>query len=162
MSLQAFDHREFRSALGRFATGVTIVSYVSDGEARGFTVNSFTSVSLDPPLVLISVGHHAQAASRMRGRPFAINVLSEAQQGHAFHFSGREQEDLQVEWSESLSEAPAIVGSTAVFQCEPWQTVEAGDHDLYIGRVTSFTSDPMLSPLVFLDGRFSSLQAQTA
>lgn len=162
MTLQTFDPREFRSALGRFATGVTVVSYAAEGKVRGFTVNSFTSVSLDPPLILVSVGNHAQSAARMKGVPFAINVLSEQQQGHAFHFSGRPQDGLEVEWDEASDEAPTILGSLAVFRCLPWQTVEAGDHDLHIGRVTSFASDPELEPLVFLDGRFSSVRAQAA
>jgi len=162
MTTQLFDGRELRSAFGRFATGVTVVTYWSDGEAKGFTVNSFTSVSLDPPLVLVSVGQHAQAITRMRDVPFAINILCEEQRGHAFHFSGRPQEGLELGWSGEAGGAPSIDGSMAVFQCEPWQTVEAGDHDLFIGRVTSFVSDPELSPLLFLDGRFSALQSQLA
>lgn len=161
MSTQTFEPRAFRSALGRFTTGVTIVTYAHEGRACGFTANSFTSVSLDPPLILVSVGKQAQAATRMRGVPFAINVLSEEQQSHAFHFSGREQEGLEIEWgNDAPGQAPYLAGSLAVFRCIPWQTVEAGDHDLFIGEVQSFESKPASPPLVFLDGRFSSLQPQ--
>ncbi|MDI2099369.1 flavin reductase family protein [Ruicaihuangia caeni] len=162
MELKEFDLRELRSAFGRFATGVTVVTYEDEGEIRGFTANSFTSVSLDPPLVLVSVGKHARAADRLAGKPFTINVLSDDQIAHAFQFSGKPQLDLMLDWERTAGCAPALVGTAASFRCMPWQVVEAGDHDLHIGRLTAFSADSMRKPLVFLDGQFTPAPVRAA
>ena len=89
----ALDTVEFRRALGHFATGVTVVTYAARDadEFRGTTVNSFTSVSLDPPLVLVSLGRQTRAAAALRpGTPYAVNVLHHRQRHLALHFAGRD------------------------------------------------------------------------
>src|SRR5699024_308796 len=133
----SLEPRTLRSAFGRFATGVTIVTYEYDGEPRGVTVNSFTSVSLDPALALVSIGKQAATAERMTSVPFAINVLCEDQQAHALQFSGRHQEDLRLKWNREPGQAPWLAGAAAVYQCTSWQVIDAGDHDLHIGQVQS-------------------------
>ena len=96
----AVDTLELRRAFGHFATGVTVVTYeAADGEFRGTTVNSFTSVSLDPPLVLVSLGRQTRAAAALRsGSAFAVNVLHHGQRDLAMHFAGRPKPETEVRW----------------------------------------------------------------
>jgi flavin reductase (DIM6/NTAB) family NADH-FMN oxidoreductase RutF len=127
--------RRFRSCLGRFATGVTVVAFDGATGRHGFTANSFTSVSMDPPLVLVSVARSATAHDELPDRPFTINVLGAEQQALALHFAGRPQ--LDPVWLETGT-APRLAGALAHFECRPWRTCEAGDHTLHIGEVTDF------------------------
>ncbi|MEV0082628.1 flavin reductase family protein [Saccharopolyspora sp. NPDC050642] len=128
-------HRRFRSCLGRFATGVAVVAFDGATGRHGFTANSFTSVSMDPPLVLVSVARAAKAHGELPGRPFTINVLGAEQQALAMHFAGRPQ--LEPAWLDAGA-APRLAGALAHFECHPWQTCEAGDHTLHIGEVVDF------------------------
>lgn len=128
------DGRRYRSCLGRFATGVTVVTFDGVHGRFGCTVNSFTSVSLDPPLVLVSVARDARAHDELFGRPFTVNVLGAEQQALARHFAGPPQ--LEPEWIEG--EAPRLAGTVAHFQCMPWAAYDGGDHTLFLGRVTAF------------------------
>ncbi|MEV7648211.1 flavin reductase family protein [Arthrobacter sp. NPDC089319] len=153
---QILEPRELRTAFSRFATGVTVVTYEFEGEPRGVTVNSFTSVSLDPALALVSIGKQAATAERMAAGPFAINVLSEEQQAHALQFSGRQQAGLDIEWNRGPGLAPWLAGTVAVYQCAAWQIIDAGDHNLHIGEVKSVQTSSERNPLLFLDGRFLS------
>src|ERR1700739_4350057 len=108
----AIDMLEFRRALGHFATGVTVVTYKQEGidESRGTTVNSFTSVSLDPPLVLVSLGRQTRAAAALRpGSRYAVNVLHHGQRDLAMHFAGRPQPGTRVGW-EVRSGVPHLAG----------------------------------------------------
>ncbi|WP_240377523.1 flavin reductase family protein [Bacillus piscicola] len=148
------DTRELRNCLGKFATGVTVVTwYGDDGERYGVTVNAFTSVSLDPPLVLVSIDCKARACSALKGRNFVVNVLSHNQEKEAWQFAGRSQPDLQLEWDDAL-QGPKIKNALAHFECEPWREYEGGDHTLYLGKVAKFSSTDK-EGLVFFKGKFS-------
>jgi flavin reductase (DIM6/NTAB) family NADH-FMN oxidoreductase RutF len=155
LSLSSFDARHFRGALGRFATGVTVVSYKSGKEIRGATVNSFTSVSIDPPLVLVSIGRNARAAQGLLDTPFTVNVLSARQHQVAMHFAGKPQFESQISWVTTAG-PPRLRGVAAWFQCVPWQTVDAGDHILFLGQVTAYDHSTS-TPLVFHEGQFRSI-----
>jgi len=138
----AFDVIEFRRALGSFLTGVTIVTTVDEaGDPRGFTANSFTSVSLEPPLVLVCIAKKAlghQAFSTSRG--FAINILSEDQKAASGIFASKAADKFaSVIWQPGQTGNPVIDGSVAVFDCGMEQLVDAGDHSILIGRVHAFT-----------------------
>jgi len=138
----AFDIIEFRRALGSFLTGVTIVTTIgAEGEPRGFTANSFTSVSLEPPLVLVCIAKKAlghQAFSTSRG--FAINILSEDQKAASGIFASKAPDKFaSVAWQPGQTGNPVIDGSVAVFDCDMEQLVDAGDHSILIGRVHDFT-----------------------
>ncbi|MDT7601733.1 MAG: hypothetical protein QOK26_3810, partial [Pseudonocardiales bacterium] len=85
----AVDPRELRSCLGHFATGVTVITCDGDGTPHGATVNAFSAVSLDPPLVLVSLDRKSKACKYLDGRPFTVNVLTEPQDDVALHFAGR-------------------------------------------------------------------------
>lgn len=150
--------RHLRKCFGRFATGVTVVTYRSEEGVRGATMNSFTSVSLDPPLILISVARTSRTCSAIENQPFAVNVLGVRQMDVALHFAGRPQNDLQIAWTEDddLTAAPALGDAIAVFNCKPWNTYDGGDHVLILGEVVSSIIREG-EPLAFSDGRFASM-----
>jgi flavin reductase (DIM6/NTAB) family NADH-FMN oxidoreductase RutF len=161
----ALDPRALRRCFGRFTTGVTVVTYRVGDEVRGATVNSFTSVSLDPPLVLVSLSRTTQAATAMDGLPFAINVLRADQMDVALQFAGRPRPGLRIAWDTPVAwdppvddpaddlAAPSLAGAVAVFQCRPWQRHDGGDHVLQLGEVRGADLRSG-EPLVFSDGRF--------
>lgn len=136
-----FDPRALRSAFGTFMTGVTVVTTKGpDGNPLGFTANSFSSVSLDPPLLLISIARTSyNYAAFASARGFAINVLSEGQKEVSNTFA-RPVEDrfASVYWRWGPHGAPLIAGVSAWFDCSLHQIVEAGDHAILIGRVEAF------------------------
>jgi flavin reductase (DIM6/NTAB) family NADH-FMN oxidoreductase RutF/pimeloyl-ACP methyl ester carboxylesterase len=150
------DAMEFRRALGSFLTGVTIVTTVgADGEPRGFTANSFTSVSLDPPLVLVCIakkahGHPVFAASRS----FAVNVLGESQKAASGVFASKAADKFAaVSWRPGSTGSPMIGGSVAAFDCDMEQLVDAGDHSILIGRVRDFSHNAS-QPLGYCRGAY--------
>src|SRR5215207_9566650 len=109
--------RSLRSCLGRFATGVVVVTFDGpDGSPRGITVNAFTSVSMDPPLVLVSVAKKAWSHDALKGRPFCINVLGAEQEGVARQFAG--MGEAEPVWVDS-AEIPRLAGVLAHLACRP-------------------------------------------
>ncbi|WP_430334228.1 flavin reductase family protein [Rhodococcus sp. ACT016] len=154
------DPRQLRNALGSFATGVIVVTYESGDAYHGVTVNSFTSVSLDPSLVLVSMKRTSRALTYLLERPFAINIMSDAQLDTALHFAGQPKEDL-IEWVTDDG-APRINGSAAYFQCTPWASYDGGDHVLVLGRVLSYGQQEEARPLLFHRGQWTSLAADDA
>jgi flavin reductase (DIM6/NTAB) family NADH-FMN oxidoreductase RutF len=149
------DARQLRGCLGRFATGVAVVSYLADGQARGLTVNSFTSVSLDPPLILVSLARNARACEHLGQQPFAVNVLRADQLDAALQFAGQPRPGARLDWRYGHPQhAPALGGAVAVLQCRPWRTYDGGDHELHVGEVIAAEQWPG-EPLLFTDGRFA-------
>jgi len=148
--------RALRDALGQFATGVTVVTVRVDGGVHGATVGSFTSVSLRPPLVLVSLNRASRLCALLPGAPFAVNVLGAHQRDTALHFANR---GLPVHpdprWTPGAA-LPWLDGAVARFSCEPWGALEAGDHVLYLGRVTQFEAAGG-DPLVFHGGALGGL-----
>ena len=131
---------EFRRACGRFATGVTIASVVDDfGAPHGLTVNSFTSVSLKPPLILINLAHGVSVIRHFQtAKYFGINVLA-AEQKHLSERFARKPEDrfVGLDWHSGITGVPLLPGTIAAIECEVYRIVPVGDHDLFIGRVIS-------------------------
>lgn len=155
--------RRLRDAFGRYATGVTIITArTRDGEDIGITANSFTSVSLDPALVLWSIANSSQHLDHFQvGARFAINVLASGHEALARHFgrSGRDQfSTIDVPLCNGLGDVPLIDGSIACFECVTEQVIPAGDHHVLIGRVERFGAHAG-APLAFHDGRFKSLES---
>jgi flavin reductase (DIM6/NTAB) family NADH-FMN oxidoreductase RutF len=157
----ALDPRHLRACLSRFTTGVTVVTYTVRGEPRGITVNSFTSVSLDPPLVLVSLARSARASEQAGRVPFAVNVLAADQVDLALQFAGRPRAGARLRWAEDAGSGdtgsdgpPRLAGAVAVFTCRPWRSYDGGDHVLHLGEVTAAARYPG-EPLVFTDGRFA-------
>ena len=150
------DPRELRNTFGNFTTGVTVVTYEAEGRTYGATVNSFTSVSMDPPLVLVSLMKTSKAGAALADRPFTINILAKEQLPHALQFAGKPQDGLEIAWDREHA-APRIAGSHAWFVCRPWQQYDGGDHVLAVGEVTAFGHRPEAEPLVFYKGGWRDL-----
>lgn len=151
------DHRPLRDAFGCFATGVTIVT--SFDEARrpvGFTANSFTSVSLDPPLLLVCPGRSIRSLPIIRQTGlFGVSVLSESQRSVAERFASRIDDRFsEGEWVESESGVLLLEGACANFACTLVNDIEAGDHQVLIGHIDSFRSADARQPLLYLRGAF--------
>jgi len=150
------DPKDFRNALGTFATGVTIITAVAaDGKPVGLTCNSFASVSLNPPLVLWSLGMFSQALTVFQNAShFAVNVLGASQLELAAKFA-RSSEDkfAGVEWSPGLGNAPLLADSVANFQCRAANRYYGGDHVIFLGAVEAYTYNRK-EPLLFARGGY--------
>jgi len=157
--LAAVDTRALRTALGRFATGVTIVTCLDDqGQRVGLTANSFNALSLDPPLVLWSLRSASnQAIAFGRASHFVINVLSEAQIALSRRFASKVDDKFaEGEWGAGVGGAPVLIGAAAVFECEAASQQVAGDHLLFIGLVLAVT-ETVVPPLVYQAGHYHVL-----
>src|SRR5690242_17621787 len=134
----ARDSREFRRCLGQFSTGVTVITGRAGETLVGMTVNSFSSVSLDPPLILWSVDKKSSRFPFFQAaRHFAINVLAESQVALSRHFRQAVPEQFaDVEWESGKNGAPLLTGAAAAFECTREALHEAGDHVIIVGRVT--------------------------
>lgn len=153
------DTLALRSALGRFATGVTIVSCTGDdGGHVGLTCNSFNSLSLEPALVLWSLrASSPNLGAFQRATRFAVNVLAEAQVDLSRRFASRLPDKFaEGAWAPGEHGAPVLAGCAAVFECETVSQQAAGDHYLFIGRVLAF-HESTLPPLVFQGGHYHLL-----
>lgn len=152
-----FSPRDFRAALGMFATGVTIVTARNEnGEPVGLTASSFNSVSLDPPLVLWSLGKAAGSmAVFANGRHYAINVLAADQQALAERFAARGIDRWAgLAFTEGAGGAPLLDGCVATFECFNRSQYTEGDHVIFVGEVERCSRRPSASPLLFHGGRF--------
>lgn len=159
VSTPHFAGLALRAAFGRFATGVTIVSCrTPDGTPVGLTANSFTALSLDPPLVLWSLRRTSPSVQAfVAAGHFAVNVLSEAQVELSRRFASPVADKFDEGlWHAGEGGAPVLSGCTASFECETVSHQEAGDHVLFIGRVLRLT-ESALPPLVFHSGRYHLL-----
>lgn len=154
------DERTLRDALGCFATGVTIVTCNdSEGKPVGLTANSFTSVSLDPPLLLVCVHRQATSAEALsKASHFAVNVLQTGQQPASIRFSTRHQDRFgATPWSTGETGAPVLMQSLGVFECERHALHDGGDHHILVGKVVRVNFDPSLDPLLYFRGRYRRL-----
>jgi flavin reductase (DIM6/NTAB) family NADH-FMN oxidoreductase RutF len=154
------DARTLRDALGCFATGVTVVTcHGESGEPAGLTVNSFTSVSLDPPLLLVCVRKDAASAGPLTtAANFAVNVLQTGQQPASIRFSTRDEDRFgATPWSLGESGAPILKDSLGVFECERFAVHDGGDHHMLIGRVVKASFDAGLDPLLYFRGSYRRL-----
>jgi flavin reductase (DIM6/NTAB) family NADH-FMN oxidoreductase RutF len=153
-------HRALRDALGAFATGVTVVTALDPaGRVVGLTVNSFNTVSLEPPLVLwsLSLASPNLAAFRLASH-FAVNVLAADQQALSECFARRGADKFAgIDWQSGLGGAPLLPGCCAVLECCNELQHAGGDHLIFIGRVERF-SRREAPPLVYHGGRYRSLQ----
>lgn len=156
----SLEGRELRDALGRFATGVCIVTTVADNQqAVGMTANSFSSVSLDPPLVLWSLQNNSDVYDIFATpRHFAVNILSSEQQAYSNQYAKKGQHDLDPgHYRLGKYGAPIIRNALATFECELHKTHDGGDHLIIVGRVIDMHQRPTGQPLLFYCGRYSEL-----
>lgn len=154
------DPRTLRDALGCFATGVTVVTCLdAEGQPVGLTANSFTSVSLDPPLLLVCVAKRAASADPLSSADhFAVNVLETGQQPASITFSTRVEDRFgQTAWSLGEHGVPVLLDSLSVFECSRHAIHDAGDHFILIGEVKKATFEPGLDPLLYFRGSYRRL-----
>ena len=162
--LSSFDNRELRSAFGSFMTGVTIVTTAGvDGQPRGFTANSFTSVSLEPPLLMICIGKQAASMEVFRhARGFAVNILSEAQKEISVLFASKRADKFEAaKWRAGPFGNPLIEGSAAWFDCARYQVIDSGDHIILMGHVEAFSYSDA-NPLGYARGHYITLGLEQA
>jgi 3-hydroxy-9,10-secoandrosta-1,3,5(10)-triene-9,17-dione monooxygenase reductase component len=133
----SFDEARFKEVLGHFATGVTVVTALEEGQPVGFTCQSFTSLSLDPPMVALAPAKSSTSWPRiLKAGAFCVNILAEGQEaiGRAFAVSGGDK-FVGVGWHIGGSGTPVIDGALAFIECELGTIHDAGDHELVTGRV---------------------------
>jgi 3-hydroxy-9,10-secoandrosta-1,3,5(10)-triene-9,17-dione monooxygenase reductase component len=150
------DSRQFRDVLGNFATGVTVITARDQGELVGLSANSFTSISLEPPLIAFAAALTSTTYPRIKSAGlFCVNVLAEGQEDVARVFSLRGVDRFgQVAWHDSPSGGAILDGSLAWLDCSIEAEHLIGDHVLVVGRVHELGLDGDALPLLFFRGRF--------
>jgi flavin reductase (DIM6/NTAB) family NADH-FMN oxidoreductase RutF len=154
--------RSLRDAYGRYATGVAVITTMTPaGAPVGLTVNSFSSVSLDPPLVLWSLMRSSTSLPVFRdANRFAVNVLADDQQHLSTRFASRVEERFAgINWEPGLGGIPLLPGCLAYFECSTHSHVEAGDHVVFLGRVHRFEHRDG-APLLFFASRYAELRRE--
>lgn len=157
--MSGIDQREFRNALGRFATGVTVITCRGvGGKPEGLTANSFSAVSLDPPLVLWCLAKSAPSLQAfVETGHFAINVLAEDQMDLSNRFATPAEDKFDgIDWDAGLGGAPVLPGTLARFECRNETHHEGGDHLIFIGAVEDFTAADG-APILFAGGRYGKV-----
>jgi flavin reductase (DIM6/NTAB) family NADH-FMN oxidoreductase RutF len=153
------DPREFRNCMGRFATGVTIITTEVDGQVHGMTANGFMSVSLEPPLVLVSVANKARLNGLLpRSRSYGVSILSENHEHFSQHFAGRPVEGLAIPLVKKR-DVPVLEGAAACLVARVVDIHPAGDHTLYIGQV-EYIELSETRPLLFFAGKYRTLDPE--
>jgi len=159
------DPETFRRVMGHFVTGVTVVSALDDGRPFGITVNAFSSVSLDPPLIMVALDRRRFLTPIVRaGGRYAVNILSEEHRALSDCFAGADVEPGReafcgAAWHPGLTGLPLIDGAIGTLECTVVQTFSAGDHDLFIGRVDTMANEehhPM--PLLYYRRRYLRIE----
>lgn len=156
----SFDLRTFRDTLGLFVTGVTVITTRDQtGRPVGITANSFNSVSLDPPLILWSVGLNALSlAAFSKAQAFAVHILRDDQAGLSQRFAKSGQDKFSgLAIETGLHDVPLLPDCAARMECLPYAQHPAGDHILFIAEVERLASDPDAMPLVYHGGRYAEL-----
>lgn len=154
------DARTLRDALGCFATGITVVTAMApDGAPIGLTANSFTSVSLDPPLLLVCIANTAGSAPTLReAEHFAVNVLQIGQQAVSGRFAGKDEDRFAAsDWSLGENGAPVLSGSLSAFECRRHAVHDGGDHFILVGEVKRAQFDARRDPLLYFRGKYRRL-----
>ncbi|MCM3032696.1 flavin reductase family protein [Niallia sp. MER 6] len=152
------DDKQFRTAMGKFATGVTVIATEVEGEVHGMTANAFMSVSLDPKLIVISVRKQASILAKLQSsQTFSVNILGEDQQEVSMIFAGQ-LKDKQVDFNR-LDGKPVIPGAIAQIACEVSGEHIEGDHILFIGKVTDIYVEDK-APLIYYNGKYGSLKEE--
>ena len=156
---RGIDPRVFRRVMGRFATGVTVVSFTRAGHPAGMTVNSFLSVSMEPPLILISVRKTSSFVEHVRvGSRCGINILSEQQRKLGPHFANRPEPDTEARFHDHAG-TPLLDGSLAEIVARVVDIHPAGDHLLFIAEIEHLAHGPEAQPLIFFSGRYKQIHA---
>ncbi|WP_017727752.1 flavin reductase family protein [Halalkalibacterium ligniniphilum] len=152
------DDRLFRNAMGNFATGITVITTELDGKEHGMTANAFMSVSLNPKLVVISIGNQAKMLDYIKkAKKYAVSILAANQQEASMLFAGQIKDGQPYEFAR-LNGMPIIEAALVNLTCEVVAEHEAGDHTLFIGEVKEMKINEN-DPLLYFQGRYRDLDA---
>lgn len=151
------DALSLRKIMGKFATGVAIATCMDEAvRPVGITINSLTSVSLDPPLILFCVSKKSGTlAAFMACENFALNILGHTQKDIAHNFSRYNHDKFQnINWKKSSNDLPVFENSIAIFECKKYACHDGGDHEIIIGEVLSASGNSKQSPLLYFSGNY--------
>jgi flavin reductase (DIM6/NTAB) family NADH-FMN oxidoreductase RutF len=163
VATQEFSGADFRHALGAFATGVTVITTRGEDHLFGMTANAFTSVSLDPPLVLVCVIRGTTGAQVIeQNAAFAVNILGAHQEPISRYFASRDRPRGLEAFNEIphmtvVTGCPIITGAAGFLDCRLHAAHEAGDHIIFIGEVLALAHNPDVEPLVYHGGRYRAV-----
>jgi flavin reductase (DIM6/NTAB) family NADH-FMN oxidoreductase RutF len=159
-----FDPNLFRQVLGRFATGVTVITVCKDSIKHGMTANAFTSVSLDPPLILVSIDKEADMHGfMMESDAFCINILAEHRREWSDWWAGKAPKDqdqfADIPHSIKATGSPVLDDCLGYIDCKVWARYDGGDHTLFVGKVQEATvnDDADFKPLLFFASKYHKL-----
>lgn len=157
----SFESRDFRDALGSFATGICVITANPDGyEPFGMTVNSFASVSLDPALVLWSLQNNSECLPAFeKADGFAVNILTTEQQELSNYYAKKGDHSLEKEsYRLGKTGLPVLRGALTTFECKVWARYPGGDHVILVGEVKEMSTNPNGKPLLFHSGRYAEIR----
>jgi 3-hydroxy-9,10-secoandrosta-1,3,5(10)-triene-9,17-dione monooxygenase reductase component len=151
---------QFKQALGRFASGVTVVTTADNNKLGGLTVSAFSSLSLDPPYILICIDKRSSANALIQSsRAFAVNILAKDQADLSNHFASRQEDKFAgVAYRMGHLQVPVLEDTLATLECSLVQVVDGGDHHIYIGQVEHSSVDETKEPLLYYRGQYRSLK----
>ncbi len=162
-----FDPNLFRQVLGQFATGVTVVTVCKDNVKHGMTANAFSSVSLDPPLILVSVDKKADMHSvLMESDVFCVNILAQHRREWSDWWAGKAPKDADqfadIPHSTKTAGSPVLDDCLGFIDCNIWARYDSGDHTLFVGEVqeASVTDDADMKPLLFFASKYRKLDGE--
>lgn len=154
------DDLTFRQAMGKFATGITVITTELDDEVHGMTANAFMSVSLDPKLVLISIDKRAQMLEKIQqAKKYAISILAQDQKEYSMIFSGQIKEERDVDFKR-MNDMPVLNDALLNLTCDVYNTHDAGDHVLFVGQVTGLDMQDG-TPLLFYSGKYQTMSPES-
>jgi 3-hydroxy-9,10-secoandrosta-1,3,5(10)-triene-9,17-dione monooxygenase reductase component len=154
------DQREFRNTLGTFATGVTIITVKGEnGENIGLTANAFSSLSLDPPLILVCIDKNSYSVPAFQtGRPFVVNILSEEQESDCWTFAKKGTDKFaNAQYELSEDGVPMLKENLSTLVCDVHEVLEGGDHWIVTGLVKAISRKEEKQPLLFYKGKICSI-----
>lgn len=157
----AVNSEEFRHALGRFASGVTVVTVADEqGQATGLTVSAFSSVSLDPPLILVCIDNRSTSIPVIQSvGSFAVNMLTDAQSQLSNRFASRDANKFEgVAWTKGEFGMPLLEGALGQLECSVAKVVDAGDHTIFLGQVESTHVSDSAQPLLYFNGNYGEFR----
>ncbi|MFE9328101.1 MULTISPECIES: flavin reductase family protein [unclassified Nocardia] len=154
---------DLKAVLARFCTGVTVVTAHHDGEPVGFTCQSFASLSLDPPYVMLCPARTSTTWPRIRAATdFCVNILAADQEALCRQFGRSGSEKFAgIDWAASLNGSPLLAGAIASLDCSLEREVDGGDHTVVIARVTGVAQHSDMSPLLFYRSAFAAIEQET-
>jgi 3-hydroxy-9,10-secoandrosta-1,3,5(10)-triene-9,17-dione monooxygenase reductase component len=152
------DNREFRNTLGHFATGVTVITAKYGEELIGLTANAFSSLSLEPPLILVCIDKRSSSLRAFKkGQPFVVNILEQNQEEECWGFAKKSDKFAEAGFSLSADGVPILNGNLATIECEVHEMLEGGDHFIITGLVNNAAYDEKKAPLLFFRGEIAQI-----